>query len=277
MYLAVDIGGTKTLVATIGDDGVIEQQHRFATPQDYESLLDGLRGAAEQFSAKQFQGGGVGVPGHIDYEHGVSVNSPHVEWGNVPLRDDCAKIFGCPFVIDNDANMAALSEAMLHKDCETVLYFTVSTGIGTGLVRHQRIDPALLKSEGGHIVLPYKDKLMDWEDFASGKAIYERYGKKAVEITNEDDWRDIAHNLALGFFAHIAILQPDMIIVGGSIGTHFDRYSEYLMENLKRYEVPIVPIPPIVKALRPEEAVVFGCYDAAQQKFQDGDDDGPAD
>jgi predicted NBD/HSP70 family sugar kinase len=277
MYLAVDIGGTKTLVAAIGDDGVIGQQHRFATPKDYESLLDGLRSAAEQFSTKQFQGGGVGVPGHIDYEHGISINSPHVSWGNVPLRDDCAKIFGCPFVIDNDANMAALSEAMLHKDCETVLYFTVSTGIGTGLVRHQRIDPALLKSEGGHIVLPYKDKLMDWEDFASGKAIYERYGKKAAEITDETAWRDIARNLALGFFAHIAILQPDLIIVGGSIGTHFDHYGKYLAGELKQYEVPIVLIPPIVAAERPEEAVLFGCYDAARQQFRDGAGDGSAD
>jgi glucokinase len=270
MYLGIDIGGTKTLVATISDDGAIQEKHLFPTPKDYESLLQGLREAAAKFSVKEFQGGGVGVPGHIDYEHGISINSPHVEWNNVPLRDDCAKTFGCPFVIDNDANMAALSEAMLHKDAEAVLYFTVSTGIGTGLVRHQRLDPALLKSEGGHIVLPYKDKLMDWEDFASGQAIYKRLGKKAVDITDEDDWRAIAHNLALGFFAHIAILQPDLIIVGGSIGTHFDHYSQYLMEELKKYEVPIVPVPPIVKAERPEEAVLFGCYDEAKQRFGDG-------
>ncbi len=272
MYITVDIGGTKTLVATVGDDGIIKEQHRFPTDRDYAMLLEHLRQAAEGFANKDFQGGGVGVPGHIDYDNGVSINSPHVKWGHVPLRDDCAKIFGCPFVIDNDANMAALSEAMLHKDKGTVLYFTVSTGIGTGLVRNQHIDPALLKSEGGHIVLPYKSQLMDWEDFASGKAIYERYGKKAAEITDEDDWRDIAHNLALGFFAHIAILQPDLIIVGGSIGTHFSHYSQYLMEELKRYEIPIVPIPEVVEAQRPEQAVIFGCYDAARQRFGNSDE-----
>lgn len=270
MYLAVDIGGTKTLVATISDDGVIQEKHRFPTPKNYESLLQSLREAAQEFKTKEFAGGGVGVPGHIDYEHGVSVNSPHVAWGHVPLRDDCAKIFGCQFVIDNDANMAALSEAMLHKEFQTVLYFTVSTGIGTGLVRDQHINPALLKSEGGHIVLPYRDKLMDWEDFASGSAIVKEFGKRAEAITDEDDWRTIAHNLALGFFAHIAILQPDLIVVGGSIGTYFSRYSKYLSEELKQYEVSIVPVPPIVEAKRPEEAVLFGCYDAAKQKFGDG-------
>ena len=270
MYLAVDIGGTKTLVATISDEGDIKEKHRFPTPKDYESLLQGLREAAEKFDAKEFEGGGIGVPGSIDYEKGVSLGSPNVSWGHVPLRDDCAKIFGCQFVIDNDANMAALSEAMLHKECKTVLYFTVSTGIGTGLIRDQHIDPALIKSEGGHIVLPYKDKLMDWEDFASGSAIVREFGKRAEAITDEEDWRTIAHNLALGFFTHIAILQPDLIVVGGSVGTYFDHYSKYLVEELKKYEVQIVPIPPIVEAKRPEEAVLFGCYDAAKQKFGDG-------
>lgn len=273
MYVGIDIGGTKTLVATIGKDGAIKEQKRFPTAETYEELLKNLRQAAEGFTDKKFQGGGIGVPGHIDYERGISLGSPNVAWGNAPLRDGCVQVFGCPFVIDNDANMAALSEAMLHKDSETVLYFTVSTGIGTGLVRHQRIEPALLKSEGGHIVLPYKDKLMDWEDFASGRAIYERYGKKAAEITDESAWQDIAHNLALGFFAHVAILQPDLIIVGGSIGTHFDHYGQYLTKELKQYEIPIVPIPPIVKAQRPEEAVLYGCYDAARQEFGDGQAD----
>lgn len=270
MYLAIDIGGTKTLVATV-EDGVIKEKRLFPTAENYETLLDNLRQAAKGFTDKKFQGGGIGVPGRIDYEKGISLGSPNVAWGNAPLRDDCAKIFSCEFVIDNDANMAALSEAMLHKECRTVLYFTVSTGIGTGLIRDQKIELALLKSEGGHIVLPYKDKLMDWEDFASGRAIYERYGKKAAELTDESAWKDIAHNLALGFFAHIAILQPDLIIIGGSIGTHCDHYIKYLKEELKGYEIPVVPIPPIVKAQRPEEAVIFGCYDAASQRFSDDD------
>jgi predicted NBD/HSP70 family sugar kinase len=270
MYIAVDIGGTKTLVATIDDAGVIKDHRRFPTSKDYDSLLANFREAVEGFADKEFTGGGVGVPGRIDYKKGISLGSPNVAWGNATLRDDLAQIFGCPFVIDNDANMAALSESMLHKECQTVLYFTVSTGIGTGLVRDQRIEPALLKSEGGHIVLPYQGKLMDWEDFASGRAIYERYGKKASELTDETAWQDIAHNLALGFFAHIAILQPDLIIIGGSIGTHCDHYIKYLTEELKSYEIPIVPIPPIVKAQRPEEAVIFGCYDAARQEFGNG-------
>jgi predicted NBD/HSP70 family sugar kinase len=272
MYLAVDIGGTKTLVATISDDGIIEQKHRFATPKDYRTLLDELRRAKEHFSVRDFRAGGVGVPGHINYEGGISLNSPHVAWGHVPLRDDCATIFSCPFMIDNDANMAALSEAMLNKDRETVLYFTISTGIGTGLVHRQQLAPVALKSEGGHMILPQSDgKLEIWENFASGSAIVRRYGKKAEEITNQEEWQAIARDLALGFYNHIAMLQPDLIVVGGSIGTHFDHYRQYLLEELKRYEEPLVSIPPIVKAKRPEEAVLFGCYDLAKQRFGNSD------
>jgi predicted NBD/HSP70 family sugar kinase len=269
MYVAIDIGGTKTLVATLDDDGVITYKHRFETPKDYADLLTGFREALDQLPHKEFIAGGVGVPGRIDYEKGVSLGSPHVSWGHVPLRDDCADIFGCPFVIDNDANMAGLSEAMLHQDKSSVLYITVSTGIGTGFVRDQRIDPAFVKSEGGHIILPHDGKLEEWETFAAGSAIYRRLGKPAADINDEKDWRDIAHDLALGIYTHLAILQPDLVVIGGSIGTHFDHYAPHLLEELRTYESSLVAIPPIVEAQRPEEVVLFGCYDAAKQKFGD--------
>jgi len=104
-----------------------------------------------------------------------------------------------------------------------------------------------------------------WENFAAGKAIYEHFGKKASEITDKADWQFIARNLSLGFFDNIAILQPDLIVVGGSIGAYFDRYGEYLIAELKRYETSLVPIPPVVKAQRPDSAVLYGCYDLAKQ------------
>lgn len=270
MYVGIDIGGTKTLVATLDNDGQIVEKHKFPTPKDYQELLDSLAETLATFKNREFKAGGIGVPGSIDRQHGISLGSPHVGWGNVPLQADCEKVFGCPFVIENDANMAALSEAMLHKDRETVLYFTISTGIGTGIVRGGKIEPALLKSEGGHIMLPYKGQLARWEDFASGHAIYEKFGKKAADITDEEAWKTIARNLSLGFFEHIAILQPDLIVIGGSVGSYFDRYGDYLRAELKKYEIPIVPIPEVVQAGRPEEAVIYGCYDLAKQTYGHG-------
>lgn len=270
MYIGVDIGGTKTLVAVLNNDGVIVERHKFPTPKDYSQQLAGFQAAFDSFKHKDFKAGGIGLPGSIDRKRGISLGSPNVAWHNEPLRSDCEKIFGCRFVIENDANLAALSEAMLHKNRETVLYFTVSTGIGTGVIRNQQIDSSLLKMEGGHILLPHKGKLTDWEDFASGRAIYQQFGKPASEITDPEDWKIITRNLSLGIFENIAIVQPDLVIIGGSIGTYFERYGSYLTAELKKYELPIVPIPKIVGAQRPEEAVIYGCYDLAKQVYSDG-------
>ncbi|HVV67041.1 MAG TPA: ROK family protein [Candidatus Saccharimonadales bacterium] len=269
MYLAVDVGGTKTLVALLADDGQIIEQRRFKSSPDYAEFLQDLRQNFEQLEHRP-EGpidGCAGIPGFLDRDRGIVHVLGNLPWQDKPIRDDIANITGGRMIIDNDANLGGLSEAMLHKECETVLYFTVSTGIGTGLIRQQRIDPAFIKSEGGHMVLPHEGKLEDWESFASGKAIAQRYGKPAAEITEQDDWRTIAHDLALGFFNHIALVQPDLIVIGGSIGTHFNHYKDYLLEELRTFERPIVPIPAIVEAERPEEAVIFGCYDLARQVF----------
>ena len=270
MYVGIDIGGTKTLLSVLNDSGEIVESHKFPTSEAYEDLLKGFSEGLKGFKNQTFQAGAVGVPGRVDREHGISLGSPHVQWKDVPLQADCQKIFGCPFVIDNDANLAALSEAMLHKDSDMVLYFTVSTGIGTGIIRGQQIEPALINSEGGHLMLPYNGKLTRWEDFASGHAIYQQFGKKAADITDPAIWKTVAHNLSLGFFEHIAILQPDLIVIGGSIGTYFDRYGDFLIEELKQYEIPIVQIPKIVGAERAEQAVIYGCYDLAKQIYGNG-------
>ncbi|HEY5442447.1 MAG TPA: ROK family protein [Candidatus Saccharimonadales bacterium] len=266
MYVGIDVGGTKTLVAVLSDGGEIVEKHKFPTAKDYDEQLAGLRGAFDSFEQRQFTAGAAGIPGRIDRKHGVSLGSPNVTWANQPVQADCEKIFGCPFAVENDANLAGLSEAMLHKEYETVLYFTISTGIGTGVVRGQRLDPGFLDMEGGHLVLPYEGTLTDWEDFASGRMIYQRYGKPASEINDETAWKSIAHNLGLGFFNNIAIVQPDLIVVGGGVGTYFDHYGKYLTAELKQYEIPLVPIPPIVGAQRAEEAVIYGCYDLAKQQ-----------
>ena len=121
------------------------------------------------------------------------------------------------------------------------------------------------------MLLPHDGQLKQWEDFASGRSIYERFGKKAADITDDKDWQGIAHDLVLGIFNHVALLQPDIIVIGGSIGTYFDNYSKYLIDELKALENVVVPIPTIVKAQRPEEVVLFGCYDAAKQQFGESD------
>ncbi|HET7637931.1 MAG TPA: hypothetical protein VFK47_04245, partial [Ktedonobacteraceae bacterium] len=62
----------------------------------------------------------------------------------------------------------------------------------------------------------------------------------------------------------IAVIQPEIIIFGGGVDVYFERFEKHLLAELKKYETPLTPIPILRKAARPNEAVVYGCYDLAK-------------
>lgn len=272
MYIGVDIGGTKTLVACLDDNGVIQERSKFPTPQFYPEFLRELAKVVASFTTKEFHAGCVAVPGRIDREHGIGIACGNLPWQDVPIKADLERMLHCSVAVDNDANLAGLSEAMLLKDeFSRVLYITVSTGIGTGVIIDQKIDPAFADSEGGKLEIEYEGKLQTWESFASGRAIVKRYGKRAGEITDVVTWRSIAHALAIGMIDLIAMMQPQVIVLGGGVDDSFDRFAQLLMTELKKFETPLVPIPEIRAAARPDEAVVYGCYDFAKSLYGNAD------
>jgi predicted NBD/HSP70 family sugar kinase len=118
------------------------------------------------------------------------------------------------------------------------------------------------------MLIEHNDKLEQWEDFAAGSAIVRRYGKRAHDIKDEATWGKIARDLSLGFIDLIAVIQPQVIVVGGSVGNYLERFKKPLSDILKVYEMPLVPIPPILKAQRPDDAVVYGCYDLAKSLYE---------
>lgn len=267
MYLGIDIGGTKTLVASLDDSGVIEEQYKFATPKTYEAFLKELASNVAKLSTKNFRACGVGAPGRIDRARGVAVAFGNLGWKNTPLQKDVRIIAKCPVVIENDANLAGLSEAMLRKHHEKVLYVTISTGIGTGFIINQRIEPDLADSEGGQMLLQHHGKLEPWEDFASGRAIVRRFGKPASQINDAATWHIIAHDIALGLIDLIALMQPDAIVLGGGVSAHYDKFKDFLAAELRSYENPLFKLPVIEEAQRPEQAVVYGSYDLARSVY----------
>lgn len=267
MYLGIDIGGTKTLIASLDDRGVITESIKFATPKVYTEFLKELSTNIANLTTKEFTAVGAAAPGRIDREHGIAESFGNLPWRDISLQRDIERIVKKPVVIENDANLAGLSEAMLIKQYECVLYVTISTGIGTGIITHQAIDPDFKDSEGGEILLEHKGRLQKWEDFASGKAIVQRFGKRASEINDEKTWKVISRDIALGLFDLITFIQPDAVVLGGGVGTHLGRFQHLLLAELKHFETPMTPIPPILKAQRPEEAVVYGCYDLAKSVY----------
>ena len=271
MYLAIDIGGTKTLLAVFTEAGEIRQKFKFPTPKVYDDFVVELGAAIRGLGDIDFKAACVASPGLIDREEGIGVAFGNLRWENVPIGPDIEKMINAPVIVENDAKLAGLSEALLVKDrFNRVMYITISTGIGVGVVKDGRIDPDFLLNEGGKMLLEHNGRLMPWEDFASGRAIKNKYHMFASEINDTTIWKAVARNISVGLFAHLSIIQPEAVIVGGSIGTHLPKYEKYLNEHLHKYEIPLVPIPPILMAQRPEEAVIYGAYELARDRFSHG-------
>ncbi|HUA12939.1 MAG TPA: ROK family protein [Candidatus Sulfotelmatobacter sp.] len=267
MYLAIDIGGTKTFVAALDENGVIKQLIKIATDESYKKFLSRLEGAIDALGVDKYIACGAGIPAtSFDSKKGIAHAFGNIPWKDVEIRKDFQRITKCPVFLTNDAKMAALSESMLLKDkYSRVLYVTISTGLGFGLVVDGEIDYDIGDEGGTTIMLEHKGRIEAWEDFASGKAIVKRFGKKAKDITDEATWKIISHDIAQGMVHLIAITAPEVIVIGGSVGNYFDRYSKFLREEIEKYRMPILKIPAIMKAQRPDEAVVYGCYDLAKQ------------
>jgi len=265
MYGAVDIGGTKTLVAVFSKDGKIIEQIRFLTPKDYPSFNLELAATVAKLSTKEFQKTVVAIPGTPDRKRGLGLVFGNLPWTDVPIEKDAEKIFECPVTLENDAKLAALSEAhALKNEFRKVLYITISTGIGGGLVIDGKLASDFQDIDPGHMILEHKGRFEQWEDFASGRAIVEKFGKRADEMTDPQQWYIVARNIAVGLNTLIATLDPEVIVIGGSIGSHLEKFQDRLLEQLKIDEHPMTPVPPIRKAVNAEEAVIYGCYQLAR-------------
>lgn len=271
MIITVDTGGTKTLVASFTSAGKPNQEHRFKTPRDTSAYISQLSALIknEYDGGKHITGLCLAVPGLI--KKNVVAFCPNLHWRNFDIEQqlkDKLPDMKAPIWLENDANLAGLAEAhALKKIPPLCLYVTISTGIGTGIIREGKIDPALDVSEGGHMVLEYDGILRHWEQFASGHAIYETYGKYASDISDESTWQQISDKISRGFLAIIPLLHPNTIVIGGSIGTYFDKYSVSLQAILDERLPEYIERPELRQAAHPEEAVIYGCFIYANEKL----------
>src|SRR5690242_11996624 len=139
-FLAIEIGGTKLQVYAGTGDGQIVDKVRFAVER-----AAGGKGIRAQIAAAlpallekwKPQAIGVGFGGPVRWRTGELARSHHVEgWSGFPLAGWLSERTGLPAVVDNDANVAALGEALhgagMGKD--PVFYTTLGSGVGGGFV-----------------------------------------------------------------------------------------------------------------------------------------------
>ena len=262
MYLGIDVGGTKTLIAAFDERGKITFEKTFHTPQSYSAFLDQLSFEVSPLEVDKFKSVCVGLPASvIDRDNSEAKIFTNLAWHNIKIAHDLRRIFPCPIYFENDAKLAGYYEAIeLGKKYDRVLYVTISTGIGYSLIVKEEINTEIGDPGGSDIYIERDGKLITWENATSGKAIVEKYGKKAEDINDEATWQLISKDINKGLLELIAILEPDAVVFGGSVGEYFHKYSEYLRSDLNRYKLPSLKLPDLIKAKEAEKAVVFGCY-----------------
>lgn len=262
MIVTVDTGATKILITEFSRDGKIGETTKLPTPHDQQTYITVLREFLQKnYSSQDIERVVIALPGII--KDGIAVWCNNLGWKDLNMKAALDGVFSnSPLIlVENDANLAGLAEARaLHPIPRSAFYVTISTGIGTGIITNGQIDPGLRYSEGGHTLVEFQGKIQEWEQFASGNAIHVVYGQFARDINSKDTWKEIADRISRGFLAVIPIIQPDIVIIGGSIGTYFKQYAKEV-ENILQAQLPAhIPCPQFIQAKHPEQAVVYGCY-----------------
>ncbi len=189
--LGIDIGGTKIAVCLANEKGEILDSARFPSTARYEDALANIALLARELTSKQgitlqqVEACGISAPGPLDLTRGMLLRSPNMPWGDqIPIQADLEKALGIPAILENDANAGALAEWFFGsgKGKKNVVYLTMSTGVGAGVVA----DGHLLHGVGGnagemgHIILDIHGPLCNCgmrgclEAYTGGRAIQQR-------------------------------------------------------------------------------------------------------
>jgi glucokinase len=154
LIVGVDLGGTQIRAALTDEEGSILRRISCPTLADeglkpvmgrIKGAIYGVMGAIER---KQLRGIGIVAPGPVALREGIVRGAPNLPgWKNVPLKALMEEEFGLPAVVGNDANLAALAEQRFGagQGVADLIYITVSTGIGGGIIADNRL---LLGAEG---------------------------------------------------------------------------------------------------------------------------------
>ena len=305
-YLGLDLGGTKVAVGLVSPDGTVLARTQAPTSElraTGDPLAAILRLGTELLRQHPIplRGVGVALPGPTDRAQVMQLVAPTIpEIASVPLGPRLREAFGCEATGDNDANAAALAEARFGagKGAEAVVYFTVSTGIGGGIVESGRVlrGTSGTSAELGHqIVVPLGGPPCDCggsgclEALASGRGIARRaraalaasdtprswcWPEDASQVTAEvvaaaarvgdpaalKVWADTVLYLAAGVSNVINILDPSVVVLGGGVATGAqDLLFEPLREAVRQRCMPSLGrVVPILPAALGQQVGVVG-------------------
>ncbi|WP_230293381.1 ROK family protein [Croceicoccus sp. Ery5] len=230
----LEIGGTK-LVAARAYGRTIAERVTIATTTPEATLHAARELLARWHAGEALAAIGIAAFGPVridraapDYGHVLATPKPG--WEGADLLAGLSD-FGVPLALDTDVNAAALAEMALGagQGCETVIYITIGTGIGGGVVVGGRPAHGLLHPELGHVMLrreagddfagicPFHGDCI--EGLVSGPALQSRFGTDPAAVAAGDPrWDAVAGDLARLIANLMLALSPQRIVIGGGVG-----------------------------------------------------------
>lgn len=309
IIIAVDIGGTHMRAASYSQDNTTPIKHkRIRTLASESGGFERLIGVIEDVlpPAESIAGIGVASPGPLDPHTGYLLAPPNnPQFHNFPLGQKLSEHFGVKVFLDNDANLAGLAEYRYGagKGHSHVLYLTVSTGVGGGVVVADKLLQGHhgLAAELGHIIVepngvfcacgfqghleayssgPAIVKYVAGEIESGNKSVLKRdvnlSAKEIAEAAHQGDelsikaYQRAGRYLGIGVATMLHSFDPSIVIFGGGVSQAgklwLDAFDESLKERVfhPRYLEGLV----ITKAQLGDDAGLLGARALAEMKLE---------
>ena len=301
VLFGVEIGGTKIQVVAGNEQGKILLRERFivAPERGAAGILSQIKLGFDNLLQKYRPlAAAIGFGGPLDWRTGVTCRSHQVEgWTDFALGDWARKLLHAPIVVDNDANIAAVAEALAGAGAgrNPVCYVTLGSGVGGGLVLNQAIYHGAKpgESEIGHVRLDrsgttVEQRCSGWAvdkkiralcceqpEGALRRLIGEAAGGEAkwlAQALQEKDalagriLSDFAEDLAFGLSHVTHLFHPEVIVLGGGLSFVGEPLQAAVASKLDPFIMEAFrPGPQVRLARLGEDVVPIGCLFAARQ------------
>ncbi len=275
MFLSIDIGGTKTLLALFSSRGSCIKRLKFKTEKSPSAFIKNLSNNLQSFlpsiaSRQSIKAITVAIPGIVKNEsNSYSFKFGNLDWPDIDLISPIKELFSCKIFFVNDADLATLYESNrpLCKHGKLV-YLTFSTGIGGGLAKNGHLLETSSSFEPGHVKYHYAGHFLEWEDIASAGTLSKAYGSSFEELTlNDTILANLIMRLSLGLIDIIEKESPKTIVIGGPLAFIFKDFKRPLMKHLisKTNNSSFR----IKRAHRPTESVIYGAFLYSKRNCQE--------
>jgi fructokinase len=236
----IESGGTK-FICTIGSGpDQISAEERIPTTTPDETIRKVIHFFEPYAAANDLTAVGIASFGPLDLDHnsdtyGFITSTPKSGWQNTDLCGLIRRGLNVPVALDTDVNAAAYGEYYWHKEkrfLDPLLYMTVGTGIGVGVILNGKPLHGLIHPEAGHISLPHNWQQDPFpgvcpyhhdclEGLASGYAMSERWGQKPETLPDDHPaWILEAEYISLGLLNLFYAFSPTQIVMGGGVLQH---------------------------------------------------------